>query len=364
MRVLALLTDAFGGHGGIAVYNRDMLTALCSHPLISEVVALPRSISNPLGPLPQGLTHVTGAANGPVAYLAALCRTVVGSRGFNLILCGHINLMPLARLVGAILRAPVILEIYGIDAWQPTTRALVSRSARSAMVVISISGYTRDRFLSWAGVPEDRVLLLPNAIHLDAYGVGDRPGYLLDRYGLRGRRILMTFGRLVSKERAKGFDEVLDILPELRRTHPDLAYVIAGDGPDRDRLEARVRALGIKEHVVFTGRVDEAEKADLYRMCDLYVMPSRGEGFGFVFLEAMACGIPVIASRVDGSRDAVRDGLLGPMVDPDDAEALRDAVLAGLEASREVPEGLAHFGFPAFTQRVHRIVDEITGEPH
>jgi glycosyltransferase involved in cell wall biosynthesis len=98
--------------------------------------------------------------------------------------------------------------------------------------------------------------------------------------------------------------------------------------------------------------VAEAEKADHYRLADVYVMPSRGEGFGFVLLEAMACGIPSIGSTRDGTREAMREGLLGPIVDPLDQQAVVDAVITSLDRPRAIPEGLDYFAFPAFAQRL------------
>src|SRR5439155_2564410 len=99
---------------------------------------------------------------------------------------------------------------------------------------------------------------------------------------------------------------------------PNVVYVVCGEGPDRSRLERKAVGLGVRDRVVFTGFIPEALKADYYRLADAYVMPSRGEGFGIVFLEAMACGIPVMGSRLDGSREALLDGELGVLVNPDD----------------------------------------------
>jgi glycosyltransferase involved in cell wall biosynthesis len=137
---------------------------------------------------------------------------------------------------------------------------------------------------------------------------------------------------------------------------PNLVYLIMGEGSDRARIEQRVAHAGLGAHVVLTGFVPEAEKAEHFRLADAYVMPSRGEGFGIVILEALACGVPVVGSRLDGTREALRDGMLGELVDPDDAPGIRDAVLRALASPRGVPEALAHFDFPQFTRRVADVV--------
>ena len=174
--------------------------------------------------------------------------------------------------------------------------------------------------------------------------------------------MLLTLGRLASKERAKGFDEVLDILSDLRRRIPDVCYVIAGEGDYRQTLEQKVDTLGLRHNVIFTGFVSEHEKPDFYRLSDVYVMPSRGEGFGFVVLEALACGVPVVASTVDGSRDAVMDGKLGRMVNPDQPAELLAAILDALKDPREIPAGLEYFSFENFTRRTHTLLNEMMND--
>jgi glycosyltransferase involved in cell wall biosynthesis len=168
---------------------------------------------------------------------------------------------------------------------------------------------------------------------------------------------MLTLGRLSSTGRYKGFDEVLDVLPELAPDIPEIAYLIVGDGDDRPRLEEKSRSLGIAERVIFTGYIAEAEKADHYRLADLYVMPGRGEGFGFVFLEALACGVPAIGSTLDGSREALKNGELGRIVDPTNKAELKSAIIATLEqAFRSVPAGLEYFSFNNFKQRLAAIL--------
>jgi glycosyltransferase involved in cell wall biosynthesis len=275
---------------------------------------------------------------------------------FDLIVCGHINLLPLAFTAKARAGAPVLLIIHGVDAWQPSRNPVTNALAKRVDGVISVSDHTRRRFLTWVPACAGRVELLPNVAHVERFGMAPPRPELLRRYQLEGCKVLLTLGRLDAAERYKGVDEVLEGLQQLRQTVPELVYIIVGDGTDRARLEQKARSLGVARHVRFAGRINDAEKADHYRLADAFVMPGRGEGFGIVFLEAMACGVPVVASTLDGSREAVRDGELGLMVDPDDADALSDALLTALRQPKVIPPGLDYFSFPRFAKRLEEIV--------
>jgi len=164
----------------------------------------------------------------------------------------------------------------------------------------------------------------------------------------------MTLGRLSSEEQYKGHDEILEVLSDLADEIPDVSYLVCGDGDDRPRLERKAEQLGVADRTVFAGYVPEEEKEDHYRLADAFVMPGRGEGFGIVYLEAMACGVPVVASSADASREAVHDGQLGVVVDPDDSTDLRQGIHRALDAERGVPDGLEHFSFDAFEERWHQ----------
>jgi asparagine synthase (glutamine-hydrolysing) len=357
-RVIALITDGFGGRGGIALYTRDLLAALASNPAVREVIALPRVIAEKPGALPAKITHRVDAAGGKLRYLLSVARVLWSARDADVIVCGHLRLTPIAALAKWWTGGRVLLCIYGIEAWRRKGR-LGPAFVASADAFLSISELTRDRFLHWSKLQRPGYIV-PNAIHLDWYSPGPKNPALLKRYGLTGRTILMTVGRIVSSERYKGFDEVIDALPKLVQDVPDLAYLVVGDGLDRDRLERKVRTLGIADRVVFTGYVDEKEKAEHYRLADAYVMPSQGEGFGFVQLEALACGIPSLGSRTDGSREALRHGALGVLVDPTDPNDVRRGILATLEASRgNVPSGLSYFSFTNFERRCEQLISDL-----
>lgn len=357
VKILYLTTDAFGGRGGIALYNRDFLAAVCSHPRVSQVVAIPRLMPDKPEPHSEKLQFVTAGLDSKLGYVATLLRVLWRQSKFDMVMCGHINLLGLAHIISRWRRTSLLLLIYGIDAWYPKKSMFLKSSLARVNCCISISEVTRDRFAQWPAKEGQSMCIIPNAIHMEQYGIGERNLALIERHNLNGKKIIMTLGRLDSSERYKGFDEVLDLLPSLIAAAPDIIYLIVGDGPDRPRLERKVDALGLEKYVRFTGFIPEHEKADHYRIADAYVMPSRGEGFGFVFLEAMACGVPCVGSTLDGSREALRWGELGQLVDPTDPEQLRHAVLSALAQPKRVPDGLDFFSYQNFERRVHETVD-------
>jgi glycosyltransferase involved in cell wall biosynthesis len=360
MKVLFLAMEAFGGLGGIAQYNRDLLTALCGAPEVSQVVAIPRWMSSAPESLPPNLTYITTGSGSKVAYIRAVIRLLAKSADFDVICCGHIKLLPMAVLARLVTRAPLLLIIYGIDAWKPL-RSILTRYLLSKIdFIISISDITKQKFLGWSHLTKPKYFILPNAVTQMAYGAGPKNVELLKRYGLSDKTVLMTLGRLAAEEQYKGFDEIMELLPLLSKRIPHITYLIVGDGDDRPRLEAKAQALGVEDRVVFTGFIPEADKADHYRLADAFVMPGRGEGFGFVFLEALACGIPAVGSTLDGSREALRDGAIGVLVDP----RRPDEILAGvLEALQQppgvVPAGLDYFSFENFAKRCHEILRQV-----
>ena len=137
---------------------------------------------------------------------------------------------------------------------------------------------------------------------------------------------------------------------------------MCGDGLDRTRLERKTKALGLDGAVVFAGFIPEERKKDFYRLADAYVMPSRGEGFGIVILEALACGIPVVGSKLDGTREALKDGELGILVDPACQEEIQDAIARALARPKQVLAGLEYFAEDRFRGRVAQLAIELVGD--
>jgi glycosyltransferase involved in cell wall biosynthesis len=355
MRVLLLTLEAFGGNGGIAQYNRDLISALASIPEVGEVVVIPRFAADTPGELPPKIVYRLEGAGGKAKYAGAVLKAMYGR--FDRVICGHINLLPLAWMASMKSRAPLAVVVYGIDVWKQHRSPLVRMLLGRVNAVWSISEITRDRMAAWSGKAHGKFHILPNAIALDHFEMtSEKNGALLARYGLRGRKVMLLLARLSSAERYKGVDELIELMPDLCAREPDTVFLVAGEGDDRMRLEAKARALGVSDRVVFTGYIPESEKAAHYNLADAFVMPGRGEGFGNVYLEAMACGVPVVASELDGSREATRFGMLGQVVNPDDKAALMAAIIRALHSPKKIPEGLDYFSISSFQHRLRALV--------
>ena len=353
LRVLALVTDAFGGHGGIAQYNRDLLQALAGTAASSRVLVLP-SVAPVAAVEPPAGVEQRAAPASRATYAVAAAVHALRDGPFDVVFCGHLHLAPIAWAAARCARARLWLQLHGIEAWE-RPRLLRRQCAERADFVTAVSRHTRRRFLAWSRIDPHRVRVLPNTVD-PAFAPGPKPRTLVDKLGLDGQKILLTVGRLASGERYKGHDRVIESLSALKERHPGLVYLVAGDGPDRERLQQLVRNHGVSNMVRFLGRVAEEDLPYLFRLADAYVMPSSGEGFGIVFLEALATGLPVIAGDADGSRDPLADGELGLLVSRDDQSGLLDAIRRALSAQAPPPGGAGRFARTNFASHVSRLV--------
>lgn len=354
MRILLLTSDAFGGRGGIAQYNRDQITALSAMSEVEEIVVIPRYVQDAIGELPPKLAYHIEGAGGKLRYVRTVLKNLRGH--FDIVICGHVNLLALAWMASVKFHAPLALSVHGIDVWQPHRSILIRTLLRRVDAVWPVSEFTRDKMTTWSNVAVERFHVLPNTIAAEHYGMGPRDTTLVAKYRLSGCKVLMILARLEDRERYKGVDELLEIMPDLLAHESKLVFLVAGDGSDRPRLEAKAKALGISDSVRFTGYVPDSEKKAHYLLADAFAMPGRCEGFGIVYLEAMACGVPVVASTLDGSSEAVRFGKLGLMVNPDDRTALVKVIIQALNTEKGIPEGLDYFSFANFQSRLRALV--------
>ncbi|QEN85696.1 glycosyltransferase family 4 protein [Labrys sp. KNU-23] len=351
LKVLALVTDGWGMAGGIARYNRDFLTALAASATVGDVVVLPRSADTSTG-LPAHVVQLA-SRTGRMDYSLAAFKQALSQR-YDLIFCGHLFMAPLAAALSRLARTPLWLQLHGIESWARPSLA-IRRAVRRARLITAVSRATRNRALAWSDIEPERLRVLPNTID-ERFSPGAPPADLVDRLGTRGRRVILTVGRLSSQERYKGHDRVIEALPRISSRYPEILYLIAGDGDDRDRLAGIGQRLGVSDLIRFAGPVSDDQLPDIYRLADVFAMPSTGEGFGIVFLEAAATGLPIVAAKGDGSTDALADGELGTLIDLDAPQALAEAIIAYLDRGRTEPERPSRFAFSQFAAQVDHLV--------
>ncbi len=283
------------------------------------------------------------------------------------IVLSHINLLSVGWLIKLLApRKKLLLFTHGIEVWRDLS-PFRSRMLQRCDQLIAVSRYTRDQLISRHGVAEDKITVLNNCIDpfLPQPGKREKSAALMQRYGFSEQDfILMTLSRLSSSELYKGYDHVLLAVSELEKKYPGIKYLIVGksDAEEQRRLEAIVREFRISDRVVFTGYVPDEELAAHFSLADLYIMPSKKEGFGIVFIEAMYYGLPVIAGNLDGSTDALCQGRLGLLVNPDDL----DEIIAAVEKVMACPERyepnrqllMDQFSFDSYRRQVEALINK------
>lgn len=232
---------------------------------------------------------------------------------------GHVVAGPAMRALKWLRGVPYVVYLHGHEV---ADRPALSRfSTAGSHAAIHVSRHTRNEAVR-AGVDDARLVNIPPGVDLATWRT-DPPGKF-------ERPTVITVARMV--DRYKGHDMMLEAVEALRARHPQIHWVVVGDGPLRQEYEQQAAILGIGENVTFAGNVSDAERDDLLRRSHVFAMPSRvperggGEGFGIVYLEAGQLGLPVVAGDEGGSVDAVRNGQTGLLVDPRDSSALAAAI--------------------------------------
>ena len=355
VRILALVGDCYGARGGIARYNQDLFESLAAGG--AELLVLPRLGNAARLALPAGIRQWPPIFNRPLYSLVSLW-AAWRHRPIDVVFCGHVFMAPLAWALARLFTARYWLQTHGIDIWTP--RSGFKRSAiEAADLVTAVSRVTRRRLLEWTDLAPDQVRVLPNTVR-DIFAPGTAAPDYRARLGVADGPVILTVGRLASTERSKGHEAIFGLLPALRQRFHSLVYLIAGEGDDLPRLKQRARDLGLEGDTVrFLGYVPDGELPDLYRLSDLFVMPSSTEGFGIVYLEAAACGLRVVGGASDGSADAIQDPRVGTTVDPDDGEALLAAIVAGLEGGRVDPALIEPYHRPHFARVARLLLAEL-----
>lgn len=372
-RLLLLSPELLTADGGIAAYGRTLARGLSQVLPQARITAL-ALLDNPAAE-PDAQRRLPGISwEGFGDRPRVLQRLVFALAAARELLCGRVDLLiathahfaPLAVLLGRLTRTPVWISAHGIEVWhleRPWRRLALAGADR----LLPVSRFTAECLGHQLGVHCPPLALLPNSYDHGVFTPGPRPPALLARYGLSAEQpLIFCLTRLSAREPYKNVQGLIEAMPTLLERWPDLRLLIGGEGDDRPRLMALVEALDLQGCVLFAGRLADGELPDHYRLATVFALPSSGEGFGIVFLEALGCGRPVLAGNRDGSVDPLADGVLGCLVDPQ--QPLADP-LAALLARRGPqlwfePESLSaavaeRFAFPAFCRRLEDLLADL-----
>jgi phosphatidyl-myo-inositol dimannoside synthase len=355
VRMLALVTDAFGGYGGIAQYNCDLFQALAASRFVRDIFVLPR-IGRVHGTTPDKLTQIE-PRRGRLSYSLTALTTARKVGDFDLVFCGHLYHIPLAASLGRLFGLPVWLQAHGIDAWDCPSRLVRAAIGRTALVT-TVSRYTRGRLLGWTNLSPDRVRVLPNTVR-PIFTPGPVSETAIAKFGLIGAKIILTVSRINKSDAYKGHGRVIESIAAVREAEPRAVYVVVGEGDARAELEAMADRRGVGGSVRFLGRLSDDDVVALYRSAEVFAMPSTGEGFGIAFVEAAATGLSVIAGNRDGSVDALADGAIGRLIDPLSSDEMVTALIDGLRGRRQSSfHAVQRFSFPNFAAHVDALVQD------
>lgn len=360
MKTLLICPDLFNAEGGIARIMRLYLRSLCEQAAPGDevgcVVQLDSGDTSARLKMLLGehQVRVDNCERNRVGFLL-----VVLLRGFSArrIVCGHLHQLIIARLAQIFNpRLDYYLVAHGIEVWRPYT--LLERAAlRNARGLFCVSEYTRRqmlRFDSW--LRPERLVVLPNTFDPVFKTAGNSPASAPNG----GRPRILVVSRLVNSDPYKGVDLMIEAMPAIRRQFPHAQLRVVGGGDARPHLEALARQHAPADAVRFLGLVDDAVLRDEYQNCDLFALPSRKEGFGLVYLEAMSYGKPCIAARAGGAPEVV-DDQVGALVEYGNVEQIAHAVADIVRHPRN-PDAIAarveYFSYANFSSRLTALLSE------
>jgi glycosyltransferase involved in cell wall biosynthesis len=244
----------------------------------------------------------------------------------SIVIAAHPNLAPPARWMKRISRAmKTIVLCHGVDVWErlpPSRREALVR----ADLVLAPSTHTADKLVNVQGVSAERIRVLPWPVNAALMRMAERPSDLTLPARFPKGRVILTVGRWATSEQYKGADKLIEAMPELLRAFRGLQLVAVGSGDDLPRLKGIAERLKVSHAVHFLEGLSREELAACYAHSEIFALPSTGEGFGIVFLEAMAFGLPVVGVAAGGVTDIVQDGVNGLLVSGGDQPSLTAAL--------------------------------------
>ncbi|MGB7250334.1 MAG: glycosyltransferase family 4 protein [Phormidesmis sp.] len=373
MKHAFVFIEVFGCEGGIQSYIQDVLSAydqLARRTDVSGATAMsadvfllrdhPREHLLRTASLRYHYFNHDSQMRARIQLTLSLAAYLIRNRPDH-VFCGHINLAVMVGQLCRTLNIPYTVLTYGKEVWYELP-AKEKKAIVAAKRIWTISRYSRDLAHAANQLPKEKFDMLPCVVDGSVFTPGAPPDDLIEHYQLQNARVLTTVARLWPGDIYKGVDVTIRALPKISEAFANVKYVVIGRGDDQPRLAQLAEDLGVANQVIFAGFVPDDALIDHYRLADVYVMPSK-EGFGIVYLEAMACGIPVIAGDDDGSADPLQDGRVGWQVPYRDPDAVAAACIEALGGKDQRCDGtwlrqqsLDSFSAPALVTRLGELL--------
>ena len=357
MNVLLLAPELFTTDSGIPRILRLYLKALCN---LAETEGRVRFValndndidSADLRPYTgKALSQWTSCNHRKFRFVRDVLRL---SRNTDIIVCGHVAQLPVAWLASW-LRPGLryMLVAHGIEVWRPFS-FLERRALKGAHRILCISEFTRREILQRVRLKEDRLVILPNALDPNLEPGGNSADISTTQ------AVILTVSRLTNDDNYKGIDHLIQAMPALLLVAPGTKLRIVGRGDDTHRLQNLAREHDVDAAVEFAGFVSDEQLRHEFARCTLFALPSRCEGFGLVYLEAMAYGKPCLAANEGGAPEVV-DATCGRIVPYGDIPALAAAAAAMLatpwDAAAITARARRRFGFETFQETLKTYLD-------
>ncbi|MGN6179113.1 MAG: glycosyltransferase family 4 protein [Mucilaginibacter sp.] len=276
-----------------------------------------------------------------VKRIRFVIQTIKEASNARVVILSHINLAIVGLLIKLFNRnCKIWLIAHGIEVWRPLS-SVKKRLIGKCDKVICVSQFTKQQMMDIHQTSEYKCIVLNNAIDpfMQLPVSFEKPARLMEKYNLRhGDPVIYTLTRLAATEQYKGHEQVIKAISHLKEKFPAVKYILSGkyDAAEEIRINELIDKFGVAGSVILTGFIEEKDLPDHFLLADLFVLPSKKEGFGIVFIEAMACGLPVICGNADGSIDAIRNGELGRAVDVNDQLELEKAITESLEVKTDI----------------------------
>lgn len=375
LRLIGLFPELLAP-GGVQLAGRMIATALgeiaSRHDWPLELLSLNDKPGSNEVPAAGGAIPFRGFGRAKTSFVFSALKAARKGRASEqrIVIAAHPNLaVPAAWMKKVARNMKTIVVSHGIEVWEPLPAGRM-RALRGADLALAPSSFTAQSLTKIQGVAAERVIRLPWPLDPEYLRFAEAPEKLPLPEDFPSGRVMLTVGRWAASERYKGADVLIAAVAKLCVEFPDLRLAIVGSGDDVARLRHAAAASGAGERIHFFEGLRREEVAACFARSDLFALPSTGEGFGFVFLEAMAFAKPVIGAAAGGILDLIEEGENGILIPGHDAKQLAAAIQSLLQdetlgrkmGSRGAEKVRQEYSFQVFRDRLEEILVRARGK--